>query len=147
MSRVLKWLGVALGGLLVLTLVASLAMYLGRLGLVTGLYESLTGTIDTTVPRPAVTPDAPPEALGRYLALTSCSECHGQDLNGDSAFSTPSLTIVRRYPADTFATLLRTGVPLGGRKLELMADVALGRFAHFTDEEVAALYAYLHERD
>ena len=117
---------------------------LGRLGLVAGLYQSLTGTIDTTVPRPAMTPDGPPEVLGRYLALTSCSECHGQDLNGDSASAVPNLAIVQSYAAGDFAKLLRTGVPLGGRKLDLMEDVALGRFAHFTDDEVAALYAYLH---
>lgn len=38
---------------------------------------------------------------------------------------------------------MRTGEPLGNRQLMLMADVAVNRFARFTDAEVDALHAYL----
>jgi hypothetical protein len=41
---------------------------------------------------------------------------------------------------------MREGVPIGGRDLELMDDVARGRFVHFTDEEVGDLFAYLNFR-
>ena len=34
-------------------------------------------------------------------------------------------------------------MPAGGGKLKLMEMVARTRFAHFTDEEIAALYQYL----
>jgi mono/diheme cytochrome c family protein len=118
--------------------------FLGRLGLVLNQYQPLVREIDTTVAYPAVTPREPAEALGRYVALTSCTECHGLDLEGEG--STPSLRIVGGYSADDFSRLMRTGVPLGGRKLDLMEEVALGRFAHLTDDEVAALYAYLKNR-
>jgi mono/diheme cytochrome c family protein len=83
-----------------------------------------------------------PRALGRYLALTVCSECHGQDLKGRPG-DTPDLAVVAAYPLDEFTTLMRTGVPIGGRDLNLMDEVALSRFAHFTDDEIAALHAYL----
>jgi mono/diheme cytochrome c family protein len=125
------------------TLPPSEVRFLGRLGLVLGQYWPLIIEIDTTVPYPTLTPTEP-EALGRYLALTSCTECHGADLEGSG--STPSLEIVRGYSAEDFAKLMRTGVPLGGRTLDLMAEVALGRFVHLTDEEVAALYAYLRNK-
>jgi mono/diheme cytochrome c family protein len=118
----------------------------GRLGLVLGQYTPLTADIDTTVPYPDVTPQGPPEAWGRYIALTSCTECHGDDLEGDSANGVPSLRIVGGYSTEDFAKLMRTGVPLGGRKLDLMEEVALGRFVHLTDEEVAALYTYLRDK-
>jgi hypothetical protein len=38
---------------------------------------------------------------------------------------------------------LRTGTPIGGRKLDLMEDVATSRFSHLTDSEIAALHVYL----
>jgi mono/diheme cytochrome c family protein len=118
--------------------------FLGRLGLVLDQYPPLVREIDTTVPYPAVTPREPADSLGRYVALTSCTECHGLDLEGGG--STPSLRIVSGYSAEDFNRLMRTGVPLGGRKLGLMEEVALSRFAHLNDDEVAALYAYLKNR-
>ena len=41
---------------------------------------------------------------------------------------------------------MRTGKPVSGKELRLMSGVARGRFAHFTDREVAELYAYLKVR-
>lgn len=84
-----------------------------------------------------------PESFGKYLAMTSCTECHGQDLGGSSGGESPPLAIVAAYSLEDFTTLLRTGVPIGGRELDLMARVALGRFTYLTDSEIAALHAYL----
>jgi len=84
-----------------------------------------------------------PENFGKYIAMTSCTECHGRDLGGSSEGNTPPLTIVAAYSLEDFTTLLRTGVPIGDRELDLMATAALGRFSHFTDSEIAALHAYL----
>lgn len=80
-------------------------------------------------------------ARGRYLAMTVCSECHGMDLQGGGR--TPALSIVAGYTEEAFRVLMRTGRPLDGRQLALMANVAVSRFAHFTDAEVSAVYAYL----
>jgi hypothetical protein len=38
---------------------------------------------------------------------------------------------------------MKTGKATGERELEMMSDVARGRFAAFTDEEVGDLYTFL----
>ncbi len=80
---------------------------------------------------------------GEYLAKTVCSECHGADLRGDTAFDMPDLVVAQAYPLEDFRHLMRTGEALGGRELALMTQVAQERFSHFTDEEVEALHGFL----
>lgn len=89
---------------------------------------------------PAVTP-----VYGRYLAVSVCSECHGTDLKGFPD-ETPDLVIAKGYSKEAFFRLMRTGVALGDRDLRLMSDVARSRFSHLSDDEVAAIYAYLQSR-
>lgn len=83
------------------------------------------------------------EARGHYLASTVCSECHGRDLRGTPGFDIPDLAVAAAYPLEDFRRLMRTGVPPDGRDLDTMPDVAEGRFAFFTDDEIDAVYAYL----
>lgn len=99
---------------------------------------------------PPATRPVEPLALGRHLAMTSCTECHGRDLNGwgpeDPA---PSLLVVSKaYTAEKFARLMRTGeVAAGGKsKTGFMSEVAAYRFSVLTDAEVAALKLYLDSR-
>lgn len=84
-----------------------------------------------------------PESLGEYIAMTTCTECHGRDLLGAFGGEFPPLTIVAAYSLEDFTTLMRTGVPIGDRELDLMALVAVGRFSHFTDSEIESLHTYL----
>ena len=92
---------------------------------------------------PARSPDPDnPVAFGEYLARTSCSECHGQNLKGSS--DTPNLRVVAKaYSADAFARFMRTGIAAGERELRLMSKMARTRFSHFTAGEIAALHAFL----
>lgn len=83
-------------------------------------------------------------SLGRYLATTACTECHGAALEGGG--DTPDLRIAAAYSTEQFARLMRTGIALGERETELMSDVARGRFSHFTAAEVASLHTYLRKR-
>jgi len=99
-------------------------------------------SIDHNLERLDPSPDNP-ENFGKYIAMTSCSECHGPDLAGLSEPDAPPLAIVAAYSLEDFTTLLRTGVPIGNRDLGLMAEVAVSRFSHFTDMEIAALHAFL----
>ena len=118
----------------------------GRLMLL--LFKQDTGTIlaaemiNHDSARLDASPDDP-EAYGKYIAMTSCPECHGPDLHGWPDDNVPSLAIVAAYSLEDFTTLLRTGEPIGGRELDLMAEAAIKGFSHFTDSEIAALYAYL----
>lgn len=104
--------------------------------------------------------DAGPEhALGRHIAAVTCAECHGPDLGGgprphadfntslgEGTPATPDLAMVAAYDLPSFTRLMRTGVPIGGRELGMMAEVARDDFRYFTDEEIAALHGYLQAR-
>ena len=111
-------------------------------------YKQIVGTIlaaekiDHEMPRIDPAKDNP-SAHGRYLAFTICTECHGFDLRGEAGVGAPDLAIAVAYTAENFRKLLRTGVPMDGRELGLMAKMATNRFSHLTDGEVDALHTYL----
>jgi mono/diheme cytochrome c family protein len=117
---------------------------LGRIGLAVGKFKTVAQLIADTVPPPA---GATEEAeRGRYLARTICAACHGTSLRGaeNPDFASPDLRVVAAYSPEAFARLLRTGVPLGDRKLGVMASQARNNLSHLTDSEITALYGYLH---
>jgi len=83
---------------------------------------------------------------GAYLVMNLCSECHGQDLEGEPAAKSPSLAVAKAYSADDFARLMNQGIGLGDRTFELMTPTAKARFANLRDDEVNAIYAFLQSR-
>ena len=121
---------------------------LGRIGLATGRFRSQPHEVERF--RNNMPADLGPEfAKGRKLAMVNCAECHGPAFGGAESkpgLKAPDLAIVGAYDLGQFRTLMRTGVPANKRKLELMDDVSRNDFRHFTDEEIAALHAYLVER-
>lgn len=92
----------------------------------------------------------PAHALGRYITSVTCAECHGSDLKGtkdvEPGLNSPNLIVVGGYTRADFERLMTTGVPVGGRKLRLMDEVATHRFTKMTPHERDALYAYLKAR-
>lgn len=88
----------------------------------------------------------PAHKKGRHLAMTICGECHGSDLGGDVVEGGPDLIVAGAYDAAAFRRLMRTGVAIGERDLGLMSAVARDDLTVFTDEEIAALHAYLVAR-
>lgn len=86
----------------------------------------------------------PQHELGRYIAMTACTECHGHRLEGQR--KNPDLIVASAYDRQQFEKLMTTGIPLDGRKLRLMDGVARGRTAKMTKHERDALYAYLKAR-
>jgi cytochrome c553 len=115
-----------------------------RLGMLDDLYLPLAEEIGRDAPWIKGDIEPAERNRGRYLAVTVCSECHGMRLRGDVEGSTPNLAIVAAYSEADFFRLMRTATPLGGRELGLMGMVARKRFAHLTDDEIRALYSYLH---
>jgi len=114
---------------------------LGRLGLVMGEFWV---SAEKIYPEPwKVIELEKRERFGEYLAINACSECHGLKLEGQEGF-TPPLAIVNGYSFEDFSRLMATGIGLGNRDLGLMSKAAEYRFSHFSDEEVQALYAFLH---
>ena len=98
--------------------------------------------------QPPLEPPAEPLALGKHLALSTCSECHGWDLNGFDGDSAPPLVVAKAYTPENFSRLMRTGeIATGGKsKTGLMSSVAAYRFSVLTDAEIAALKLYLDSR-
>jgi cytochrome c553 len=119
-----------------------------RFLLLRGAFEPAAAMIDHSVTPPTRTPTAP-LAFGEYLAMTACTECHGLDLLGSPAAGPapafPPLAVVAGYTREQFGRLMREGVPASEIELGLMKDVAVGRFAHFTTEEVSVLFTYLND--
>ncbi len=97
---------------------------------------------------PPATRPVEPLALGKYLAFTTCSECHGPDLTGFEGDGAPSLVVAKAYTLEKFARLMKTGeIATGGKsKTGFMSEVAAYRFSVLTDAEVAALKLYLDSR-
>ena len=109
--------------------------------------------LDDVKPDPGNVPPATrpvePLALGKYLAMTTCTECHGRDLNGWSPEDdAPSLVVAKAYTAEKFSRLMKTvEIATGGKsKTGMMSEVAAYRFSVLTDAEVSALKRYLDSR-
>lgn len=99
--------------------------------------------------------DGPPDVGGqhewaRYMIRATCSECHQLNLAGDPPGAdeerAPDLIVAGAYSRAAFHHLLRTGAPIGGRRLGLMGEVARSRFSHFTDREIDTIFDYLQAR-
>jgi mono/diheme cytochrome c family protein len=117
---------------------------LGRIGVAVGQFKPVAKLIAETVPPPAATNEV--ATHGRYLARTTCAQCHGTGLRGDSNpdFTSPSLQVVTAYSPEAFTQLMRAGVALGGRHLPTMSPWSQQHLSQLTDAEIAALYSYLH---
>ena len=113
---------------------------MGRFVVVSGEFKSAPQQIAEL---DAAGPAVDTSGRGAYLAMNLCSECHGQDLQGESATRTPALTRAKDYSAEEFARLMNTGVGPADRAVGLMTETSKARFAHLTTDEVDAIYAFL----
>ena len=121
---------------------------LGRVGIALGRFRSAPEHLEEFRARQPFDV-GPGQAAGRRIAATVCADCHGPDLTGGSAgpdVTAPDLAVAAAYDLEQFRTLMRKGVPPGGRDLGLMGKVAAKDFSHFTDEEIGALHSYLKAR-
>jgi cytochrome c553 len=117
--------------------------YLGRIGVVAGKFKPLASTIERGEHHPARADHSDPMTFGRYLVMNTCTECHGQKLQGDDFVKAPSLIVTAGYSARAFRHLMKMGIGIGGRTLGLMTEVSETRFANFTEDELRAVQTYL----
>ncbi len=98
--------------------------------------------------QPPLEPPTETLALGRHLAMTSCPECHGRDLNGFPGDDAPPLVVAKAYSMENFARLMKTGITISGTESAtgLMTLMGRMRFSVMTDDEIRALKLYLDSR-
>jgi len=146
MRRVLKWIGISLGGLLGL-----LAVAVAVLTLLGGRKLNQTYAIE---PEPVVVEvDTAVLERGQYLASMSCAGCHGDDLGGTAFFEDPALGNIpapnltagqggvgAAFSEVDFVRAIRHGVAADGQPLMIMPSAA---FWHYSDADLGAIIAYV----
>ena len=153
MARVLRIVGLLLGGLVVLILLALLGVYLNAQRL-------LAQRPDNPV-RPLAVAGTPEQvARGRYLvtAIPGCVSCHAsnpiseppildgalmEDVRTFGDFYAPNLTPggrLREYSDGELERAIREGIGRDGRALAIMPSE---NFRRMPDEDIAAVVAYL----
>ena len=121
---------------------------LGRIGLVTGKFHTTPEQVAQYATKFPIDIGAQFRP-GQHIAASNCAECHGADIGGGEAkpgLNAPDLIIAGAYDPAAFKTLMRMGVPPGGRKLQMMDEIARDSLSHMTDAEIDQLYAYLQAR-
>lgn len=124
---------------------------IARLMMALGMFPPFPADqIDHTKRPPAAPEPGVTVAYGEYLART-CRECHGEKLNGmpfgppGQEVPTPNLTPGGEpgsWSEQDFINTLRTGVTPKGRQLK--EDMPWKYFGQMTDDELKALWMYLH---
>jgi mono/diheme cytochrome c family protein len=115
---------------------------IGRIGILTDKFVPVVAQIEPGIDRTQPDPNDAVER-GRYLVMTSCTECHGTNLQGLDSLKAPNLLIAAAYSEEDFAHLMRDGIGMGNRELGLMSEVAKARFKTFDDADVHAIRTYL----
>ena len=144
MKRLLRWIGIALGGLIALGVISYTVVYI--------LSERI---LRRTYDVPAVAISIPTDPLsiseGRRLAtLRGCvGGCHGKEVEGAIMFDepvigrvvAPNLTAaVRKYSDSELVGIIRNGVRPGGRSMMVMPAE---EFVLLTDQDLSRIIAFL----
>jgi len=142
MKRVLKWIGIVLGSLVALVIVAAV-------GLSVAGASRLNKAHDVQVKDVTVANDEAALARGEHLVNVFCSDCHTADLSGQLFFDEPPIGTVYAANltglADTHSDeelvrAIRHGLDSEGRPLMIMPSES---FIHFSEEDLGAVIAYL----
>ncbi|MSP13255.1 MAG: c-type cytochrome [Chloroflexi bacterium] len=148
MRKVFKWIGMVLGALSGLVVVAGIIIYFAS--------ESKTNqTFTTPNINIAVPAGAAPIARGQYLlnAVTLCENCHGENLAGSIVTDNPGIGRVVAPNLTTgrggvgaqlsdadIARVIRYGVKAGGTSVRIMPS---DKFFYLSDADLGAVIAYI----
>lgn len=147
--KVLKWIGIVLGGIVGLVIVAGLVVFLVSNGKVNKTYD--VPTHDLTIPT-----DADSIAEGQRLAtLRGCRECHSENVAGGVFIADPALGTVYAanltpggetadWTAADWERAIRQGVKPDGKPVAIMPA---NEFYVLSDEDLGRIVAYLKSVD
>jgi mono/diheme cytochrome c family protein len=150
MKRVLKWIGVVLGAILGLIILAVAAVYL-----ITGL--RMNKTYDVAAEPITVPADEETIAWGEHVAtIRACNGCHGENMGGDTLventligkFYPSNLTagqggVLDNYSDALLARAVRHGIGYDDKPLLVMPA---HEFKVLSDEDLGAVIAYIRSR-
>lgn len=147
MRKILKWIGITLGSLIGLLVLAFVILYVVG----TVKWNRLHGTYDVPVETISVPTDQASIARGKHIAtIRMCRSCHTDTLSGQSdsvpgliTLSIPNLTaggVGNTNTTEDWVRAIRHGVGHDGRGLVLMPSRV---FYYLSDEDLGALIAYL----
>jgi cytochrome c553 len=145
--KILKWIGIVLGSLIGLLVVAFVVLYV----IGTVRWNKLHGKYDVPVETISIPTDQASIARGEHIAtIRMCRSCHTENLSGQSdsvpgliTLSIPNLTaggVGDTNTTEDWVRAIRHGVGHDGRGLVLMPS---GVFYYLSDEDLGALIAYL----
>jgi mono/diheme cytochrome c family protein len=144
MKRLLRWIGIALGGLVGLAVVAYAVVYVVSERILRRTYE--VPAVSLSIPT-----DQESIAEGRRLAtMRGCfSGCHGREAEGEVMFDEPMIArlvapnltaAVRRFSDAQIVAIVRNGVRPDGCSVMVMPAEAFGTM---TDADVGRIIAFL----
>jgi mono/diheme cytochrome c family protein len=147
MKKVFKWIGIILGVLVGLLLIAVLSLYfIGN--------ASLNKTYDFAPSNITIPSDAESIAFGKHRAETLCESCHGNNLAGGEFFEDQSMGLLdaanlttgeggigREYTSDEdYVRAIRHGIDPQGKPIFMPAVTSTSQLS---DQDLGAIVAYL----
>ncbi|MGD2078776.1 MAG: c-type cytochrome [Chloroflexota bacterium] len=142
MKKVLKWIAIIVGGLLLLVVVAAVGLALAGTA-------RLNKTYDVSVASINIPDDEAALARGEHLTNVFCSDCHGADLSGQPFFDEPPIGTIytanltglaETHSDEELVKAIRHGLDSDGRALMIMPSES---FIHFSEADLGAVIAYL----
>lgn len=142
MKRLLKGIGMIVGGLLVLVIVAAMGLSMAGISRINQIYEVEVAQI--TVPD-----DEGALARGEHLVDVFCRDCHTAALSGQPFFDDPAIGLIHSanitglgetHSDEELVLAIRHGLRRDGRAMMIMPSET---FIHFSEEDLGAIIAYL----
>lgn len=144
MNGFFKWLGIGFGGLVGLLATFGLVTVISTESRINKVYD---------IPMEDISSTEADVDRGAHLVSIYCVDCHGRDLGGTEFINEMPLAIIpatnltsgeggagQTFSDADFERALRHGVGSDGRGLWIMPS---NEFNHFSDDDVAAIIAYL----
>jgi mono/diheme cytochrome c family protein len=147
MKKILKWIGIVLGSLIGLVVIAGFVFFMIGNGQLNKVYQFPPSNI--TIPT-----DAASLEYGQHRVETLCTDCHGKDLSGSSFLEDPMMGVMdapnitageggigQIYISDEdYVSALRHGINPEGKPIFMPAVNAT---SYLSDEDLGAVIAYL----
>lgn len=146
MKKALKWIGISIGSLIAIVVLAAVGLSLSANARMDKTYDVEPAVVD-------IPGDAAAIERGAYIYSASCAGCHGKNLAGTEFFNDPALGYIPApnltagqggiggtYSGTDFVRAIRHGVAADEKPLMIMPSRA---YWHFSDEDLGAVIAFL----